>query len=99
MVKLSASVQSDGDKHYIVIALESYSVRIPMSDDNPNQVKSAFNRLIERTRSGEFTIELDKVGEDLFSQVANEYIGQLNREIQEVRAEMMEFKLLGEEEP
>ena len=94
MVTLRASVQSDGDKQFLEIELESGAVRIPMSDENPNQIKSVFNRLIERTRSGEFIVELDKVGDDLFSQVANEYVGQLNREIQEVRTEMKQLNLL-----
>jgi len=98
MVTLKASVQTADDKRFLDITLESGAVRIPISDDNPNQVKSAFNRLIERIKSGAFIIELDEVGDDLFSQVANEYIGQLNKEIQEVREEMKKFKLVGEDE-
>jgi methyl-accepting chemotaxis protein len=98
MAKVRATVQGVGDKHYLDIELESDTVRIPMSDDNPNHVKSAFNRLIERAKSGEFTVELDKIGDDLFSQVANEYVGQLNREIKEVRAEMKQLNLLGDKQ-
>jgi len=97
MVTLKASVQSANDKHFLEIALESDTVRLPISDDNANQVKSAFNRLIERIRSGAFVIKLDHVGDDLFSQVAKEYIVQLNKEIQEVRKEMKQFKLLDED--
>ena len=55
-----------------------------MSEDKPNEVKSAFNRLIARIKDGEFQIILAEIGDDLFSQVANEYITQLNREIKEV---------------
>ena len=40
--------------------------------------------------------ELDKVGDDLFSQVANEYITQLNREIQEVHGEMKQYGLVAD---
>jgi hypothetical protein len=65
-----------------------------MSEDKPNEVKNAFNRLIARIKDGEFQIELNGVGEDLFSQVANEYITQLNREIQEVRREMVQYGLV-----
>jgi intergrase/recombinase len=61
-------------------------------------VKSAFNKLIERIKEGEFEIELEEVGEDLFSQVANEYIMQLNREIGEVRDEMIQYGLIEEED-
>jgi hypothetical protein len=37
---------------------------------------------------GEFQMKLEVGGEDLFTQVANEYIKQLNREIKAVYAEM-----------
>lgn len=94
MVIYSASVQNVGDKFFLEIVLEDEAVQIPISEDKPAQVKSAFNKLIERTRSGEFCIELEPVGQDLFSQVAKEYIVQLNREIKQVRAEMKRFKLL-----
>ena len=39
---------------------------------------------------------MTEVGEDLFSQVANEYITQLNREIQEVHGEMEEHGLVAD---
>jgi hypothetical protein len=67
-----------------------------MSEDKPNEVKSAFNRLIARIKDGVFQIELTEVGEDLFSQVANEYITQLNREIQEVHGEMEQYGLVAD---
>ncbi len=38
-------------------------------------------------------ITLEDIGQDLFSQVANEYVVQLNREIQEVRGEMKDYGL------
>ncbi|HYN83440.1 MAG TPA: hypothetical protein VES88_18315 [Gemmatimonadaceae bacterium] len=97
MVKIKASVQSAQDKHFIDIALDSDVVRIPISEDNPNQVKSAFNKLLERTRSGQFTIELESDSDDLFSHVAKEYIAQLNRELQEIWKEMKQHKLVGSE--
>jgi len=49
------------------------------------RAKRAFNKLISQIKEREFEIELEEVGPDLFSQVASEYILQLNREIQEVR--------------
>lgn len=64
-----------------------------MSDDKADDIKGAFNKLIVRTKKGEFQINLEGLGEDLFSQVANEYVKQLNREIVEVRAEMKQHGL------
>ena len=99
MVTVDAAVQNEGEKYFLDIAFEGDTVRIPISEDNPNKVKSAFNRLIERIRLSEFVIDLPAAGEDLFSQVAKEYVAQLNREIHEVRAEMKKFNLLGDTPP
>jgi hypothetical protein len=94
MVTLDATIESVDEKYFLKISVGADAVKIPLSDDSPSEVKSAFNKLIKRIRLGEFTIKLDKVGEDLFSMVANEYLTQLNREIQEVHSQMKEFGLL-----
>ncbi len=94
MVTLEATIECVEEKYFLKINVEQGPVAIPLSDDNPNAVKSAFNKLIQRIRIGEFTIKLDKVGDDLFSMVANEYLAQLNREIQEVRSQMKEYDLV-----
>jgi hypothetical protein len=36
-----------------------------MSDDNPNEVKKAFNKLIAKIENGEFRVELKEVGEEV----------------------------------
>ena len=94
MVTLDATVECVEENYFLKINVEQGPVRIPLSDDNPNEVKSAFNKLIQRISIGEFTIKLDRVGEDLFSMVANEYLAQLNREIQEVRTQMKQYNLV-----
>lgn len=96
METIKATVVKVDEKRLIEIEGEDHPIRIPMSEDRPNEVKSAFNRLIARIKKGEFQIELDEVGEDLFSQVADEYIAQLNPEIKEVRAEMEQRGLVAD---
>ena len=93
METLRATVVEVDKKHLIIIEAEE-EIHIPISEDKPNSIKSAFNQLIARIWEGEFQIELNEVGEDLFSQVSKEYIGQLNKELLEVRAEMNELGLL-----
>lgn len=95
METIKASVVEVEGKHFILIAPGVEEIKIPISDDNPNEVKSAFNKLIEWIKEGEFGIEMDEVNPDLFSQVASEYLTQLNREIKEVRKEMEEIGLVG----
>ena len=94
METIKATVVEVEEKYFIKIEAEPEDIRIPMSEDKPNAVKSAFNKLIARLKRGIFRIELGVVEEDLFSQVANEYITQLNREIQEVFGEMQKYHLV-----
>ncbi len=94
METIKATVVELDEKHFIKIENEGDEINIPISEDNPHEVKSVFNKLIARIKDGEFEIELEDVGADLFSLVAREYITQLNREIQEVRAEMEGFGLV-----
>lgn len=94
METISASVVNENDKYFIRIKTPVETIDIPISEDKPNDVKSAFNKLIRRCKDGDFKIQLDKVEENLFSQVSNEYLKQLNQEIQEVRSEMMKFGLI-----
>ncbi len=94
METIRATVESIDDKHFIKIKTGDAEISIPMSEDSPNEVKSAFNKIITRIKVGEFQIELEEVGEDLFSLVANEYLTQLNREIQEVRGVMKQYGLV-----
>lgn len=96
METLEALVEKADDKYCLRIKVESGDVVIPLSDDNANAVKSAFNKLIQRIRDGEFKIQLDKEGDDLFSMVAKEYLVQLNKEIREVYSEIKRFGLLKE---
>ena len=94
METLRATVEILDDKYFIKIKTENEEISIPMSEDSPNEVKSAFNKIITRIKVGEFQIKLGEVGEDLFSLVANEYLTQLNREIQEVHGEMKQYGLV-----
>lgn len=93
MEAVKATVAQIDEKQFIKIELQDGAVLIPMSDDKADEVKSAFNKLIVRVKKGEFQVKLEALGDDLFSQVASEYIKQLNREIKEVHAELKQHGL------
>ncbi len=93
MEAVKATVAQIDEKQFIRIELQDGAVLIPMSDDKADEVKSAFNKLIVRVKKGEFQVKLEGMGDDLFSQVANEYIKQLNREIKEIYAELKQHGL------
>ena len=86
-------MESLDDKHFIKIKIGDDEIRIPMSNDKPNEVKSAFNKIITRIKVGEFQIKLEKSRRRFVLSVANEYLTQLNREIQEVHGEMKQYGL------
>lgn len=92
METLKAEVAQQDDRRFIQITKDDAEIKIPLTEDNPNAVKSAFNELISLAKQDDLEIEMDEVGPDLFSQVASEYIAQLNREIQEVRREMQDHR-------
>lgn len=94
METIKATVVEHDNKHFIEIETENDKISIPISEDKPNEVKSAFNKLIALIKDMEFQIGLEEIGPDLFSQVANEYITQLNREIREVRDQMKGYGLV-----
>lgn len=89
MEVLKAFVRLAEEKYTLEIELGDEVAIIPLSQDEPNEVKRAFNKLIVKLKSGLFRIDLQECGEDLFSQVAKEYLAQLNSELEEVFGEMM----------
>jgi len=96
MDKISASIEEEDDQYFLRIDVENGQVSIPISVDDPNEVKSAFNSLILRLKDGLFEIEMAEIGTSLFDQVAAEYISQLNRELKEVHSELDEHGLLAD---
>lgn len=94
METIKATVVEFEEKHFLKVETGNEEIKIPISEDKPNEVKSAFNKLVIRIKEGVFEIELKDIGQDLFSQVASEYVAQLNREIQEVHGEMKVYGLV-----
>ena len=95
METIEAEVVVVDDKHYVQINATS-SISIPISDDNANAVKSAFNLLIQRLTKGPFEITLKDAEKDLFYHVASEYILQLNNELRDVYEEMTQYGFISE---
>ena len=69
---------------------------IAITDDNPNNVKSVFNNLLQQLKTGVFNFELEDLIEDLFYHISKEYITQLNSELSSVYKELVDYKLLNE---
>ncbi|OGU13735.1 MAG: hypothetical protein A2076_09945 [Geobacteraceae bacterium GWC2_53_11] len=65
-----------------------------LTEDLPNEIKAVFNQLILRLKMEHFNFNLADVDTDLFSQIAKEYIGQLNKELTTIYTELVHHGLL-----
>lgn len=99
MAKTDATIVEDGEKRTLRIGEGDSAIRIPLSEEDPTRVKAAFNRLLMGLREDDMKIEFVGSDDDLFSQVAREYVRQLNAEILEVRREMKRHGLTSDQEP
>ncbi|PWI33873.1 hypothetical protein DI392_06650 [Vibrio albus] len=95
MDKIKAGLRKEEEKYFIDIFFDT-TISIPISDDDHNEVKSAFNLLIEQLKARVFSIELNEVDKDLFYHVAVEYIEQLNSELLSVHQEMEYYGFLND---
>jgi hypothetical protein len=86
--------EEEGEAVCLVLHLTDEDLRIVLTDDNPNNIKDAFNKLILTLKKGEFAFELDDEKEDLYHHICVEYITQLNSEIQSVFNELSDYGLL-----
>ncbi len=69
---------------------------IILTEDNPNNVKTVFNRLLQQLKNGVFNFELEDSTEDLYFHISKEYITQLNSELSNVYNELKDYELLNE---
>mgnify|MGYP000512821254 CR=1 FL=1 len=54
-------------------------------------IKSVFNELIMKLKEKEFEFNFQDTGNDLFTQIAKEYIKQLNTELESVHKELSDY--------
>ena len=95
-MKIIRAIVVEEDENHFIEVHDQDPIKFPISNDDPKEVKKAFNKLLIRLKKGQFKIELKEETEDLFCQVAKEYLNQLNSELQEVFEEMQEHGLTNE---
>lgn len=92
--KATITREREKDKSILVLQGVSNNHEIILTEDNPNNIKSVFNNLIQDLKKGLFQFELEDSSNDLFHNICKEYIVQLNSELQSIYNEMDEFDLL-----
>lgn len=89
-----ATITRGIDTATLVLNGISNNYEIILTEDNPNNIKHVFNKLIKDLKKGVFQFELEDTSGDLYHNICREYLTQLNAEIQSIYNEMEEFDLL-----
>lgn len=91
-----ATIQRGDQNTLLVLNVNNQDFKIILTDDNPNNVKEVFNKLLLELKKGLFEFELVDEIEDLYHHICQEYIVQLNDELQSIFQELEEYELLEE---
>ncbi len=90
------AIVTEVDSEYCLsLKIENDVLDVPLTKDEPNEIKKVFNKLIIHLKQGplKFTMTEEEDG-DLIYQVAKEYVKQLNTELSEVYQELEAHQLL-----
>lgn len=88
-----ATINRGEQNTHLVLEVGENQVQITLTDDNPNNVKSAFNSILKELKKGVFEYKLEDETQDLFNNICVEYLKQLNIEIKAIYDELEEYEL------
>lgn len=88
-----ATIKREEPHTYLVLEIGDNPIKITLTDDNPNNVKYAFNLILKELKKELFEFELEDDNSDLFNNICVEYINQLNTEIKTIYQELEEYEL------
>lgn len=94
MVTHYATIERKEGVATLNLSLETPGLSIVLTEDNPNDVKMVFNRLLEHLKTGEFEFILKDEKEDLYFHICKEYITQLNVELKSTYKELQDHGLV-----
>jgi hypothetical protein len=89
-----ANIEQINSEYYLSLKINGEDMKIPITKDEPNEIKVVFNKLILNLKKGPFKFTMKEKGDDLICQVAKEYIYQLNSELSEIYEELEANQLL-----
>lgn len=88
-----ATIKREEPQTYLVLDVGDNPIQINLTDDNPNNVKSAFNLILKELKKGLFEFKLEDESSDLYNNICVEYLNQLNSEIKAIHTELEEYEL------
>lgn len=88
-----ATIQRGENDTFLVLEVGENSIQINLTDDNPNNVKAAFNSILKELKKGLLEFQLEDETPDLYNNICIEYLKQLNAEVQAIFSELEEYEL------
>ena len=98
MATYNAIIERKDNSAVLKLVLGSEELIIVLTEDNPNEVKSVFNKLLSNLKNGVIEFILVDTTEDLYFHICKEYITQLNAELKSTFEELKDNGLLNEVE-
>ena len=96
MATHNATIERKDTGATLKLAIGKEELNIILTDDNPNEVKTVFNKLLIHLKYGEIDFNLTDEKEDLYFHICKEYIIQLNAELKSTFTELKDNGLLDE---
>lgn len=92
-----AKVTVNESEHFLSLTIHDSILELPLTKDEPNEIKKIFNELITHLKNGPFKFNMEEKDDgDLIYYVAKEYVNQLNKELNEVYQELGSHQLIKE---
>jgi len=89
-----ATINRNDESTSLVLHVNDQEFSIVLTDENPNDIKSVFNKLLQELKKGLFEFELNDDKQDLYHHICTEYLNQLNSELNSVYQELEDYDLL-----
>ena len=90
--------RKDNNSANLKLSIGTEELNIVLTEDNPNEVKAVFNKLLLQLKNGEIEFDLTDDKDDLYFHICKEYITQLNAELKSTYTELKDNWLLKTEE-
>lgn len=86
--KREVNILRSDDNNSLEFKLKSGDVIINLTEEAPNKIKMVFNSILRELKDELFSFELQDEKKDLCHEIAEEYIKQLNKEMETVYKEL-----------
>jgi hypothetical protein len=86
--------RKDNSSATLKFTIGTEELNIVLTEDNPNEVKIIFNKLLLQLKNGEIEFNLTDEKDDLYFHICKEYITQLNSELKSTYTELKDNGLL-----